>query len=219
TGKYLQPEVTAVPLGTSRGLKWKEHRCLPPPTIFVFFLPGFGKNRKDERQGDRIERKGSSKNKMEETQVTEEETQRMRLEQERIQAKTRELRERQAKEQDYAEIQDIRTFSSDEEHTYAGIGSLDSSLNSSTDLSQNPPAPESPRDQPLPLESLYAQVNKPRNGRTHSTDSHSKYYSFHQLSISTPHDNHPPRPPRHLVTTQITGVFVSRMFLKKAGPK
>ncbi|XP_057178189.1 partitioning defective 3 homolog isoform X2 [Triplophysa rosa] len=131
----------------------------------------FGKNRKDERQGDRIERKGSSKNKMEETQVTEEETQRMRLEQERIQAKTRELRERQAKEQDYAEIQDIRTFSSDEEHTYAGIGSLDSSLNSSTDLSQNPPAPESPRDQPLPLESLYAQVNKPRNGRTHSTDS------------------------------------------------
>ncbi|KAA0704907.1 Partitioning defective 3 -like protein [Triplophysa tibetana] len=130
----------------------------------------FGKNRKDERQGDRIERKGSSKSKMEETQVTEEETQRMRLEQERIQAKTRELRERQAKEQEYAEIQDIRTLSSDEEHTYAGIGSLDSSLNSSMDLSQNPPAPESPRDQPLPLESLYAQVNKPRNGRTPSTD-------------------------------------------------
>lgn len=91
----------------------------------------------------------------------------------RIQAKTRELRElreRQAKERDYAEIQDIRTFSSDEEHTYAGIGSLDSSLNSSLDLSQNPPAPESPRDQPLPLDTLYAQVNKPRNGRTPSTD-------------------------------------------------
>lgn len=131
----------------------------------------FGKNRKDERQGDRIERKGSSKNKMEETQATEEEMQRMRLEQERIQAKTRELRERQARERDYAEIQDIRAFSSDEEHTYAGIGSLDSSLNSSMDLSQNPPAPESPRDQPLPLDTLYAQVNKPRNGRTPSTDS------------------------------------------------
>uniref|UniRef100_A0A8C1IUJ8 Par-3 family cell polarity regulator n=1 Tax=Cyprinus carpio TaxID=7962 RepID=A0A8C1IUJ8_CYPCA len=92
----------------------------------------------------------------------------------RIQAKTRELRERQARERDYAEIQDInRNFSSDEEHTYAGIGSLDSSLNSSMDLSHNPgpERPQSPRDQALPLEALYAQVNKPRNGRTPSTDS------------------------------------------------
>ncbi|XP_051538608.1 partitioning defective 3 homolog isoform X1 [Myxocyprinus asiaticus] len=132
----------------------------------------FGKHRKE---GDKMERKGSSKNKMEDTQATEEETQRMKLEQERIQAKTRELRERQAKERDYAEIQDInRTFSSDEEHTYAGIGSLDSSLNSSMDLSQNPTQeqrPQSPRDQPLPLEDLYAQVNKPRNGRPPSADS------------------------------------------------
>ncbi|XP_051737648.1 partitioning defective 3 homolog isoform X2 [Ctenopharyngodon idella] len=134
----------------------------------------FGKNRKDERQGDKMERKGSSKSKMEETQATEEETQRMRLEQERIQAKTRELRERQARERDYAEIQDInRTFSSDEEHTYAGIGSLDSSLDSSMDLSHNPgqERPQSPRDQSLPLEALYAQVNKPRNGRPTSADS------------------------------------------------
>lgn len=91
----------------------------------------------------------------------------------RIQAKTRELRERQARERDYAEIQDInRTFSSDEEHTYAGIGSLDSSLDSSMDLSHNPgqERPQSPRDQPLHLEALYAQVNKPRNGRPPSTD-------------------------------------------------
>uniref|UniRef100_A0A8C1U1R3 Par-3 family cell polarity regulator n=1 Tax=Cyprinus carpio TaxID=7962 RepID=A0A8C1U1R3_CYPCA len=99
----------------------------------------FGKNRKDERQGDKMERKGSSKSKMEETQASEEEMQKMKLEKERIQAKTRELRERQARERDYAEIQDInRNFSSDEEHTYAGIGSLDSSLNSSMDLSHNP---------------------------------------------------------------------------------
>ncbi|KAK1794892.1 hypothetical protein P4O66_010092, partial [Electrophorus voltai] len=84
----------------------------------------------------------------------------------RIQAKTRELRERQARERDYAEIQDInRTFSSDEEHTYAGIGSLDSSMDSSQSLNQ----PGSPTDQPL--ETLYAQVSKPHNGRPPSEDS------------------------------------------------
>ncbi|XP_042607572.1 partitioning defective 3 homolog isoform X3 [Cyprinus carpio] len=91
----------------------------------------------------------------------------------RIQAKTRELRERQARERDYAEIQDInRTFSSDEEHTYAGIGSLDSSLDSCMDLSHNPgpERPQSPQEQALPLEALYAQVNKPRNGRPPSAD-------------------------------------------------
>uniref|UniRef100_A0A8C1WEP0 Par-3 family cell polarity regulator n=1 Tax=Cyprinus carpio TaxID=7962 RepID=A0A8C1WEP0_CYPCA len=133
----------------------------------------FSKNRKDERQGDKMERKGSSKSKMKEAQATEEEMQRMRLEQERIQAKTRELRERQARERDYAEIQDInRTFSSDEEHTYAGIGSLDSSLDSCMDLSHNPgpERPQSPQEQALPLEALYAQVNKPRNGRPPSAD-------------------------------------------------
>ncbi|XP_066539563.1 partitioning defective 3 homolog isoform X2 [Hoplias malabaricus] len=133
----------------------------------------FGKHRKDERGGDKIERKGSSKNKMEDTQATEEEMERMRLERERIQAKTREIRERQARERDYAEIQDFnRTFSSDEEHTYAGIGSLDSSMDSSQSLNQQPPGqeqPQSPRDQPL--EALYAQVNKPRNGRPPSADS------------------------------------------------
>uniref|UniRef100_A0AAR2LZ41 PDZ domain-containing protein n=1 Tax=Pygocentrus nattereri TaxID=42514 RepID=A0AAR2LZ41_PYGNA len=107
------------------------------------------------------------------TQATEEEMQRMRLERERIQAKTRELRERQARERDYAEIQDFnRTFSSDEEHTYAGIGSLDSSMDSSQSLNQQPPGqerPQSPREQPL--EALYAQVNKPRNCRPPSADS------------------------------------------------
>ncbi|KAL1249058.1 hypothetical protein QQF64_022376, partial [Cirrhinus molitorella] len=43
----------------------------------------FGKNRKDERPGDKVERKGSSKSKMEETQASDEEMLRMRLEQER----------------------------------------------------------------------------------------------------------------------------------------
>lgn len=86
----------------------------------------------------------------------------------RIQAKTRELRERQARERDYAEIQDVtRAFSSDEEHTYAGIGSLDSSMDSSQSLNQEQ-RPHSPREQGL--ESLYAQVNKPRNGGPLSSD-------------------------------------------------
>uniref|UniRef100_A0A8C7GLV5 Par-3 family cell polarity regulator n=1 Tax=Oncorhynchus kisutch TaxID=8019 RepID=A0A8C7GLV5_ONCKI len=81
----------------------------------------------------------------------------------RIQAKTREFRERQAlvaREREYAEILDINpnlncTFSSneDEEHPYAGIGSLDG-------------GPDQPD-----LEALYAQVNKPRNGHPPSADS------------------------------------------------
>ncbi|XP_044195701.1 partitioning defective 3 homolog isoform X3 [Thunnus albacares] len=146
----------------------------------------FGKHRRDERPGDRMERKGSSKSKAEDVQASEEETQRMRLEQERIQAKMRELRERQAKEREYAEIQDVvsRTFSSDEEHTYAGIGSLDSSVDSSSmepygshhhyHLPQSPQSPHVPlnlQDNGPPLEALYAQVNKPRNGRPAAPDS------------------------------------------------
>lgn len=130
-----------------------------------------------------MERKGSSKSKAEDMQASEEETLRMKLEQERIQAKTRELRERQAKEREYAEIQDVvsRTFSSDEEHTYAGIGSLDSSDSNSLDpyshpyhLPQSPQSPHlpvSPQDHGPPLEALYAQVNKPRNGRPAAPDS------------------------------------------------
>lgn len=101
----------------------------------------------------------------------------------RIQAKMRELREKQAKEREYAEIQDIvgGTFSSDEEHTYAGIGSLDSSVDSSSMEPHNhhyhlprgpqsPHLPLSPQDNGPPLEALYAQVNKPRNGRPAAPD-------------------------------------------------
>lgn len=90
----------------------------------------------------------------------------------------RELREKQAKEREYAEIQDVvnRTFSSDEEHTYAGIGSLDSSVDSSSIDPYSHPyhLPKSPQSAHIPLspphsgppvEAVYAQVKKPRNGR------------------------------------------------------
>ncbi|XP_056094704.1 par-3 family cell polarity regulator alpha, b isoform X2 [Rhinichthys klamathensis goyatoka] len=82
----------------------------------------FGKYRKDERLD-------GAKWKPEETHVSEEEMRRMRQEQERIQAKTREIRQRQARERDYAEIQDFSqstlTSLPPEEPPYAGIGSLE----------------------------------------------------------------------------------------------
>lgn len=90
----------------------------------------------------------------------------------------RELREKQAKEREYAEIQDVvcHNFSSDEDHTYAGIGSLDSSVDGSSidpdshpyHLPQSPQSPHiplSPPDGAAPVEAVYAQINKPRNGR------------------------------------------------------
>ncbi|KAG7455243.1 hypothetical protein MATL_G00254540 [Megalops atlanticus] len=127
----------------------------------------FGKHRKDERLGDKVERKGSSKSKTEDTQVSEEEALRMRMEQERIQAKTRELRERQARERDYAEILDVnRTQGPEEEHTYAGIGPFDPST-----LDGGHHRPQSPREDTQSLDTLYAQVSKSRNGRPPSADS------------------------------------------------
>lgn len=95
-----------------------------------------------------------------------------------------ELRERQAKEREYAEIQDFvsgATFSSDEDHTYAGIGSFDSSVDDGSldpysthhyHLPQTPPSPPAPHSSSSspPLEPLYAQVNKPRNGRPAPVD-------------------------------------------------
>ncbi|XP_033507109.2 par-3 family cell polarity regulator alpha, b isoform X7 [Epinephelus lanceolatus] len=137
----------------------------------------FGKHRKDERPGEKMDRKGSSKWRAEETQVSDEETMKMRMEQERIQAKTRELRERQARERDYAEILDISRASeraSEDEHPYAGINPLNSSVDSGHSR------PHSPRDdyphihphhQHQHSDSLYTQVSKARNDRPPSADS------------------------------------------------
>ncbi|KAM7379761.1 hypothetical protein PAMP_005288 [Pampus punctatissimus] len=138
----------------------------------------FGKHRKDERPGDKMDRKGSSKWRPEETQVSEEETMKMRLEQERIQAKTRELRERQARERDYAEILDISRSPerAEDEHLYAGINPLNSSVDSGHSR------PHSPRDdyphlhphhhhQHQHSDSLYTQVSKARSDRPPSADS------------------------------------------------
>ncbi|XP_054452197.1 partitioning defective 3 homolog isoform X2 [Anoplopoma fimbria] len=135
----------------------------------------FGKYRKDERPGEKLDRKGSSKWRGEETQVSDEETMKMRMEQERIQAKTRELRERQARERDYAEILDISHTperASEEEHPYAGINPLNISVDSGHSR------PHSPRDEYPHLhphhqhsDTLYTQVSKARNERPPSADS------------------------------------------------
>ncbi|XP_076187968.1 partitioning defective 3 homolog isoform X11 [Aptenodytes patagonicus] len=87
----------------------------------------------------------------------------------RIQAKTREFRERQARERDYAEIQDFnRTFGCDADPMYAGIASYDSSSNSGT-IALNT-RPQSPREGQT-VEALYAQVKKPRNSKSSPVDS------------------------------------------------
>ncbi|XP_065686981.1 partitioning defective 3 homolog isoform X10 [Patagioenas fasciata] len=86
----------------------------------------------------------------------------------RIQAKTREFRERQARERDYAEIQDFnRTFGCDADPMYAGIASYDSSNSGTITLNTRP---QSPREGQT-VESLYAQVKKPRNSKSSPVDS------------------------------------------------
>nr|XP_057936483.1 par-3 family cell polarity regulator alpha, b isoform X3 [Doryrhamphus excisus] len=128
----------------------------------------FGKHRKDEHPGDRMDRKGSSKWRSEEAHVSDEETLKMRMEQERIQAKTRELRERQARERDYAEILDVSRLperSSEEEHAYAGISPLNNGGHSVRG--------DYPRiqHQHQHSDSLYTQVSKARIERPPSADS------------------------------------------------
>ncbi|XP_065587554.1 partitioning defective 3 homolog isoform X11 [Cyrtonyx montezumae] len=87
----------------------------------------------------------------------------------RIQAKTREFRERQARERDYAEIQDFnRTFGCDADPMYAGISSYDSSSNSGTITLTS--RPQSPREGQT-VEALYAQVKKPWNSKASPLDS------------------------------------------------
>ncbi|XP_043990434.1 par-3 family cell polarity regulator alpha, b isoform X8 [Gambusia affinis] len=133
----------------------------------------FGKYRKDERPAEKMDRKGSSKWRSEETQVSDEETMKMRMEQERIQAKTRELRERQARERDYAEILDVSRpldRSSEEDHTYSGVNPLN--------MDSSHSRAHSPRDeyshvhhQHQHSDSLYSPVSRARNDRPPSTDS------------------------------------------------
>ncbi|XP_061695920.1 partitioning defective 3 homolog isoform X4 [Syngnathoides biaculeatus] len=142
----------------------------------------FGKHRKD----DRMERKGSSKWRPEETHVSDEETMKMKMEQERIQAKTRELRERQARERDYAEILDVSRSperSSEEEHAYVGVTLLNNSGHNSPRSDHHHHGPHSPRndhDQFPRLhhhhahqhsDSLYTQVSKVLPERPPSADS------------------------------------------------
>ncbi|XP_056375445.1 partitioning defective 3 homolog isoform X3 [Hyla sarda] len=132
----------------------------------------FGKHRKD----DKIEHRGSWKMKMQEAHPSEDDRMRMRQEQERIQAKTRELRERQAREKDYAEIQEY-SKSYGEDPTYANTGHYDTVANSSGTLNLNS-RPQSPRDSKQ-MEALYAQVKKPRSAKPPPVDSNRSTPSNH----------------------------------------
>ncbi|XP_018124188.1 par-3 family cell polarity regulator S homeolog isoform X2 [Xenopus laevis] len=133
----------------------------------------FGKHRKD----DKIDHGGSWKMKVQEAHPSEDERMRMRQEQERIQAKTRELRERQAREKDYAEIQDYaKTHGSLDESPYAGAGLYDTCSNSGTLHLNN--RPQSPRDGKQ-TEALYAQVKKPRSSKPSPVDSNRSTPSNH----------------------------------------
>ncbi|XP_058676340.1 partitioning defective 3 homolog isoform X7 [Ammospiza caudacuta] len=86
----------------------------------------------------------------------------------RIQAKTREFRERQARERDYAEIQEFnRAFGCDADPMYAGIAAYDSPNSGTVTLSARP---QSPREGQT-AEALYAQVKKPRNSKSSPVDS------------------------------------------------
>ncbi|XP_057354366.1 partitioning defective 3 homolog isoform X22 [Manis pentadactyla] len=126
----------------------------------------FGKHRKD----DKIEKMG--KIKMQDSLTSEEERIRMKQEQERIQAKTREFRERQARERDYAEIQDFhRTFGCDDELMYGGLSSYEGSMALNA-------RPQSPREGHM-MDALYAQVKKPRNSKPSPVDSNRSTPSNH----------------------------------------
>lgn len=126
----------------------------------------FGKHRKD----DKIEKTG--KIKIQDSLTSEEERIRMKQEQERIQAKTREFRERQARERDYAEIQDFhRTLGCDDELMYGAISSYEGSMALNT-------RPQSPREGHM-MDVLYAQVKKPRNSKSSPIDSNRSTPSNH----------------------------------------
>ncbi|KAM8801470.1 partitioning defective 3 homolog isoform 7-T7 [Rhynchonycteris naso] len=82
----------------------------------------------------------------------------------RIQAKTREFREQQARERDYAEIQDLhRTFGCDDGLMYGEISSYEGSMALNA-------RPQSPREGYM-MDALYTQIKKSRNSKPSSTDS------------------------------------------------
>ncbi|XP_006871308.1 PREDICTED: partitioning defective 3 homolog isoform X4 [Chrysochloris asiatica] len=90
----------------------------------------------------------------------------------RIQAKTREFRERQARERDYAEIQDFhRTFGCEDDLMFGGMSSYEGSMTLNT-------RPQSPREGHM-MDALYAQVKKPRNSKPSSVDSNRSTPSNH----------------------------------------
>ncbi|KAM9308851.1 partitioning defective 3 homolog [Gastrophryne carolinensis] len=131
----------------------------------------FGKHRKD----DKIDHRGSWK--IKEAHPSEDDRMRMRQEQERIQAKTREIRERQAREKDYAEIQEYsKNYVIPDDPCYAPTGQYDTIPNSGT-LNLNS-RPQSPRDGKQ-MEALYAQVKKPRNSKPSPVDSNRATPSNH----------------------------------------
>ncbi|KAM4026677.1 LOW QUALITY PROTEIN: partitioning defective 3 homolog [Anomaloglossus baeobatrachus] len=133
----------------------------------------FGKHRKD----DKIEHRGSWKMKMQEAHPSEDDRMRMKQEQERIQAKTRELRERQAREKDYAEIQEYsKNYGGAEDPAYASTGHYDTVASGGT-LNMNS-RPQSPRDNKQ-MEALYAQVKKPRSSKPPPVDSNRSTPSNH----------------------------------------
>ncbi|XP_031795563.1 partitioning defective 3 homolog isoform X18 [Sarcophilus harrisii] len=95
----------------------------------------------------------------------------------RIQAKTREFRERQARERDYAEIHDFnRTLGGEGDSSYAGLSSYETSMNSGA-MTFNA-RPQSPREGQT-MDALYAQVKKPRNSKPSSVDSNRSTPSNH----------------------------------------
>ncbi|XP_076156388.1 partitioning defective 3 homolog [Alosa pseudoharengus] len=144
----------------------------------------FGKHRKDEPS----ERRGFTKWRPDETQASDEEMQRMRLEQERIQAKTRELREKQARERDCMDTLDsIHPHI----HTLTRTNTPRSNTHTPQPADERPYTPLTP--QGTPLDSRHAHTHthahthpgspgegSRANGRTASTDRVPGNHSNHE---------------------------------------
>lgn len=122
----------------------------------------FGKHRKDEV----CEKRGFTKWRPEEIQPSEEDMQRMRLEQERIQAKTRELRERQAREREYTpDISQAHTHTP----THALTRTVTSRSNTHTPLPDDQRAfpAVSPQGTPLDTRHTHIRTHTPVHAQTH----------------------------------------------------